>query len=190
MQTDRRNFMKLSAAGVAALSTMSTSAWLSGCTSSQPAGGMRVLRPEDVELLTALAPSLLAGQIGPGDTEKTKRVVESCDAILAGSSQIVVGLMTQAFDALNFAPTRGVMTGQWASWARASVQDADRAMARLRDSRFDLLNAIYAATIRVMASAYYLIPEYAATSGYPGPPKKVQGKLPKVDEPVGGEATL
>lgn len=189
MHTDRRNFMKLSAGGAAALSTMSTGAWLSGCTSSAAAPGLRFLRPEDVELLTALTPSVLAGQIGPGDTEKIKQTVHSFDVLLGDTSQIVVDLLLQAFDVLNFAPTRGLTTGQWARWSKASLQDADRALVRLRDSSIGLLNAIYAALIRMIASAYYLIPENDASTGYPGPPKKIVSAIPAVDEPIDVEAT-
>ena len=181
--------MKLSAAGAAALSTMSTGAWLSGCTSSQAAPRMRFLRPEDVELLSALTPSVMAGQVGPGDTEKINRTVKSFDTLLADTSQIVVDLLMEAFDVLNFMPTRGLMTGQWASWSTASVQDADNAMGRLRDSNIELLNAIYAALIRMIASSYYLIPGYGASTGYPGPPKRIKGDIPEVDEPSDVEET-
>ncbi len=169
--------MKLSATGAVALSTMSTGAWLSGCTSSQVVPGMRFLRPEDVELLSALTPSVMAGQVGPGDTEKIDRTVKSFDTLLGDTSQIVVDLLLEAFDVLNFTPTRGLMTGQWASWSKASVQDADHALGRLRDSSIELLNAIYAALIRMIASSYYLIPEYDASTGYPGPPKKIEGVI-------------
>ena len=181
--------MKLSATGAVALSTMSTGAWLSGCTSSQAAPGMRFLRPEDVEMLSALTPSVMAGQVGPGDTEKIDRTVKSFDTLLGDTSQIVVDLLLEAFDVLNFTPTRGLMTGQWASWSNASVQDADKALGRLRDSNIELLNAIYAAVIRMIASSYYLIAEYDASTGYPGPPKKIRGDIPKVDEPSDVEAT-
>ena len=74
--------------------------------------------------------------------------------------------------------TRGVLTGQWAGWSKASLEDAESALARLRDSRIGLLNAIYAAVIRLIASSWYLIPENALTTGYPGPPKKVTDTTP------------
>jgi len=176
--------MKVSTAGALALSTMSTGAWLSGCTSSQPASGFRYLRAEDVEFLRAVIPSILAGQVGPGEGEKIDRLVESFDMLLGNTSQIVVDLVMQAFDALSFMPSRGLMTGQWASWSKASVQDADDAMARLRSSRIDLLNGIYAALVRLVASSYYLIPEFEKTTGYPGPPKKVEVDVPEVEQPV------
>ena len=181
MHTDRRNFMKLSATGAAALSTMSTGAWLSGCTSSDAASGMRFLRSEDVELLTALTPSVMTGQIGPGDTEKIDRTVKSFDTLLGDTSQIVVDLLMQAFDVLSFTPTRGLMTGQWSAWSKASVEDADNALGRLRDSIIELLNAIYAALIRMIGSSYYLVSEYQASTGYPGPPTKVEGDIAQVE---------
>jgi hypothetical protein len=42
----------------------------------------------------------------------------------------------------------------------------------LRESSIGLLNAIYAAVIRLIISAYYLIPENAASAGFM-PPQKV-----------------
>lgn len=187
MQTDRRGFMKISAGSAVALSTMSTGAWLSGCTSASTAPGMAFLRPEDIVMLEAFVPSILAGQVGPGETDKINGIIQSFDELLGSTSQIVVDLIQQAFDALSLAPARGLMTGQWSSWSKASVADTDRALARLRDSKIELLNAIYAAMIRMVASAYYLIPEYQRTTGYPGPPKKQPAVLPAVDRPVVAE---
>ena len=188
MPTNRRTFIKLSTSSALALSTMSTGVWLSGCAKSETAPGMRFLRPGDVEMLNVFVPSVLAGQIGPGETEKIAVVVQSFDRLLGGTSQLVVDLTMQAFDVLSFAPTRGLMTGQWSNWAGASVGDADKALGRLRDSNLNLLNAIYAALIRLIASSYYLIPSNQLATGYPGPPKKVAGEIPAVDEPTNSEA--
>jgi hypothetical protein len=181
MQTDRRDFLKLSIAGAAALSTMSAGATLSGCTSSLPASGMKQLRSEDLELLRALTPAVMKGKIGPSDTAAIDQTLQSFDTLLDDLSAPVVAGVYQAFDVLSFAPTRGLMTGQWSAWSKASLDDAQRALARLRDSSVGLLNAIYAAVIRLIISAWYLIPENAATTGYPGPPKKVAGLTPTAD---------
>ncbi|MBW2376731.1 MAG: hypothetical protein JRF55_12200 [Deltaproteobacteria bacterium] len=86
--------------------------------------------------------------------------------------------MQQAFDVLSFGLTRGLTTGQWSPWSNASLEDAESALARLRDSGIGLLNAIYAAVTRLIISAWYLIPENAATTGYPGPPKKMAAVVP------------
>jgi hypothetical protein len=178
MQTDRRSFLKLSMAGAAALSTMSAGATLSGCTSSAPASGMKRLRPEDVELLSALMPAVMKGKVAPNDAAAIDQTLQSFDTLLDDLSDPVVAGVHQAFDVLSFAPTRGLTTGQWSTWSKASLEDAERALARLRDSSVGLLNAIYAAVIRLIISAWYLIPENAATTGYPGPPEKVVNVVP------------
>jgi len=180
MRSDRRDFLKLSVAGAAALSTMSAGATLSGCTSSGPASGMKLLRAEDVELLRALTPAVMKGKIGPGDTTQIERTLKSFDTLLVDLSEPVVAGVHQAFDVLSFGLSRGLMTGQWSSWSKASLEDAESALARLRDSGIGLLNAIYAAVIRLTISSYYLIPENALTTGYPGPPKKVASPVPTV----------
>lgn len=188
MPSDRRDFLKLSVAGAAALSTMSAGATLSGCTSSGPASGMKLLRPEDVELLGALTPAVMKGKIAPGDTAAIEQTLKSFDTLLVDLSEPVVAGVHQAFDVLSFGLSRGLVTGQWSSWSKASLEDAESALARLRDSGIGLLNAIYAAVIRLTISSWYLIPENAATSGYPGPPKKVASPVPVV-APTAKEAT-
>ena len=188
MPSDRRDFLKLSVAGAAALSTMSAGATLSGCTSSGPASGMQLLRPEDVELLRALTPAIMKGKIGPGDTAAIEQTVKSFDTLLVDLSEPVVAGVLQAFDVLSFGLSRGLTTGQWSSWSKASLEDAENALARLRDSGIGLLNAIYAAVIRLTISSWYLIPENAATTGYPGPPRKVASPVPMV-APTAKETT-
>lgn len=178
MRTDRRDFLKLTAVGAATLSTMSASATISGCTSSAPASGMKRLRPEDVELLRALTPAVMKGKMTPDDSAAIDETLQSFDTLMDDLSEPVVAGVHQALDVLSFAPTRALLAGQWSAWSKASLEDAESALARLRDSSIGLLNAIYAAVIRLVLSAWYLIPDNAATAGYPGPPKKVTGPPP------------
>lgn len=182
MRTDRRDFLKVSAVGAAALSTLSTGAMLSGCASSSPAAGMSYLRAEDVELLRALIPAVMKGKVSPSNTAGVDQTLRSFDTLLGDLSGLVIEGVQQAFDVLSFAPTRALTMGQWSAWSKASVEDAESALARLRGSSIELLNAIYAATIRLIISAWYLIPENAATTGYPGPPKKVPDEVPSRGE--------
>ena len=72
----------------------------------------------------------------------------------------------------------------------ASLDDTNNALTRLRNSKLNLLNAIYAATVRLVVSSYYLIPSNQASTGYPGPPKKISGPLPEVDEPADPQEAL
>ena len=149
---------------------------------------MQLLRPEDVELLSALTPAIMKGKIGPRDTAAIEQTVKSFDTLLVDLSAPVVAGVHQAFDVLSFGLSRGLLTGQWSSWSKASLEDAESALARLRDSGIGLLNAIYAAVIRLTISAWYLIPENAAATGYPGPPKKVASPVPVV-APTAKETT-
>ena len=139
---------------------------------------MKLLRPEDVELLRALTPAVMKGKVAPGDTARSIKRCSRSTRLLVDLSEPVVAGVHQAFDVLSFGLTRGLTTGQWSAWSKASLEDAESALARLRDSSIGLLNAIYAAVIRLIISAWYLIPENAATTGYPGPPKKVAGVVP------------
>ena len=139
---------------------------------------MQVLRPEDLELLRALMPAVMKGKIAVGDSAEIDETIQSFDTLMADLSAPVVAGVHQAFDVLSFGLTRGLTTGQWSAWSKASLEDAESALARLRDSSVGLLNAIYAAVIRLIISAWSLIPENAATTGYPGPPKKVAGATP------------
>lgn len=152
---------------------MSAGATLSGCTSSAPASGMKLLRAEDLELLRALTPAVMKGKISVDDAAAIEATLRSFDTLLVDLSEPVVAGVHQAFDVLSFGLTRGLTTGQWSPWAKASLTDAENALARLRDSGVGLLNAIYAAVVRLIISAWYLIPENALTTGYPGPPRKV-----------------
>jgi hypothetical protein len=183
MRTDRRDFLKVSLAGAATLSTVSFGASVSGCSSSSPATGMKHLRSEDIALLSALTPVIMAGKVSPDDEPGIASVVQSFDTLLDDTSPPVVAGVLQAFDLLNLGLTRGLATGQWASWSKASYEDAESALFRLRDSGIGLLNAIYAAVIRLVISAYYLIDENAAATGY-RPPVKVAGILPPADTEV------
>lgn len=174
LRTDRRDFLKLTAVGAATLTTVSTGAWLTGCAPSEAATGMKVLRPSDVELFRAMIPAVMKGKIAADDSEAIDRTLQSFDTLLDDLSWSVVDVLRQAFDVLSFAPTRALLAGQWSSWANASVEDAEGSLNRLRDSGIGLLNAIYAAVVRLVGSAYYLVPEYAAAhAAYPGPPQKV-----------------
>ncbi len=174
LRTDRRGFLQLTAVGAVTLTAVSAGASLVGCAPSQSASGFKVLRPGDVELFRAMIPAVMRRHIAADDTTSIDRVLQSFDTLLDDLSDSVVDVLRQAFDVMSFAPTRSLLAGQWSSWASASPQDAERALVRLRDSSIGLLNAIYAAIVRMVASSYYLVPELAyRDAGYPGPPQRV-----------------
>ena len=125
-------------------------------------------------MLTALTPVVMDGKVSKDDAPGIASVVQSFDTLLDDTSPGVIAGVLQAFDLLNMRLTRGLTTGQWGAWSNASFDEAQAALFRLRDSGIGLLNAVYAAVIRLTISAYYLIPEHAAAVGFM-PPTKVKG---------------
>lgn len=174
LRTDRRGFLKLTAAGAVTLTAVSAGASVVGCAPSRAASGFKVLRPSDVELFRAMIPAVMKSKIAADDTATIEAILQSFDTLLDDLSDSVVDVLRQAFDVMSFAPTRALLVGQWSGWDSASAQDAELALFRLRDSSIGLLNAIYAAIVRMVGSSYYLLPELAyRDAGYPGPPQRV-----------------
>lgn len=128
-------------------------------------------------MLRALTPAVMRGKVASDDEAAIDQTLRSFDTLMEDLSPPVVAGVLQAFDVLNFGLTRGLTTGQWAAWSKASPEDAESALSRLRDSGIGLLNAIYAAVTRLIISSYYLIPDHAASAGFM-PPQKVRGDIP------------
>lgn len=181
MQSNRRDFLKLSAAGAAAASMLGGSVLLSGCSSPGPAAGFSHLRAEDVSLLRALMPAVLRGSLQPGDDAALDATVASFDQMLDSLSPQVVAGVRQALDLMELGLARGLATGQWSGWEGASREDAESALLRLRDSGIEVLCAIYAALVRLIVSAWYGMPGPMAETGYPGPPTKVSAAMGSLD---------
>lgn len=181
MHSDRRDFLKLSAAGATAASTLGGGVLLSGCSSPGPAAGFKHLRAEDVVLLRALMPAVLRGSMQPNDGAALDATVSSFDEVLDNLSQQVITGVQQAFDLMEISVARGLATGQWSGWENASRDDAESALLRLRDSSIEVLCAIYSAFIRLIISAWYAQPGPMAETGYPGPPKKIAAAVGTLD---------
>lgn len=179
---DRRGFLELSATGSAALSTMSWGAVLSGCSAGRAVPGMKQLRAGDVELIRAMIPCVMKGRRAPNDTLAVDRTLQSFDTLLDDVSPGAVDQLRQAFDALSFAPMRWWLTGRWSGWSTASGEDVCRSLERLRDSRFEVSNAIYGAMVRLVSISYYLLPEHMGSTGYPGAPRKVVEEIAPLEE--------
>jgi hypothetical protein len=142
-----------------------TSASLVGCSQASPAAGYQVLRDDDLPLLEALIPVLLAG------TQATAAVVlASLDDKLAALSPAMLKLTRQLFDVLSLPLTRGPLTGVWGSWSGASQPQVEAFLERWRTSSLALLRQGHASLLQLLQMAWYERPEAWAACGYPGPP--------------------
>ncbi|MDH0730889.1 twin-arginine translocation pathway signal protein [Pseudomonas sichuanensis] len=158
----RRDLLRFSLGASVFLGTTS----LIGCSKQAPSADYQVLRDDDLPLLRALIPVVLAG------TQATEALVlHSLDGKLAALSPAMLKLTRQLFDVLTLPLTRGPLTGVWGSWSEASNADVEAFLARWSDSSLNLLRQGHASLLQLLSMAWYERPEAWAACGYPGPPK-------------------
>ncbi|MFT0865254.1 twin-arginine translocation pathway signal protein [Pseudomonas sp. CAM1A] len=139
---------------------------LIGCSQQTPSAGYQALRNDDLPLLQALIPVVLAGT-----QASTEQVLQSLDHKLAALSPAMLKLTRQLFDVLTLPLTRGPLTGVWGSWTEATDAEVEHFLERWRDSSLNLLRQGHASLLQLLLMAWYERPEAWAACGYPGPPK-------------------
>ncbi|MCY1405659.1 hypothetical protein D9M71_209040 [compost metagenome] len=158
----RRDLLRFSLGASAFLAGAS----LVGCSVQTAATGFQVLRDDDLPLLRALIPVVLAG------TQATETLVlHSLDHKLAALSPEMLKLTRQLFDVLSLPLTRGPLTGIWGAWEQASRAQVSAFLRRWQDSSLNLLRMGHASLLQLLQMAWYERPESWAACGYPGPPK-------------------
>ncbi|MFG0395113.1 twin-arginine translocation pathway signal protein [Pseudomonas sp. zbq_4] len=139
---------------------------LVGCIAQTSAQGYQLLRDDDLPLLRALIPVVLAG------TQAAETwVLHSLDHKLAALSPEMLKLTRQLFDLLSLPLTRGPLTGVWGAWEQASATQVTAFLQRWQDSSLNLLRMGHASLLQLLQMAWYERPESWAACGYPGPPK-------------------
>ncbi|KAF1054886.1 MAG: hypothetical protein GAK43_00625 [Stenotrophomonas maltophilia] len=168
----RRGLLRVGLLGGAFLATAGVTASLSGCSTSTPASGMRVLRESDLPFLRALIPVMLAGAV------TAERMADAIDATLQGLdhtldhlSPEMLKLTVQLFDVLALPVTRGPLTGVWGRWEKASAEDVKAFLSRWQNSFIGLLKMGHASLLQLVMMAWYGSPQSWAVCGYAGPPK-------------------
>ncbi|MDZ3994274.1 twin-arginine translocation pathway signal protein [Pseudomonas sp. Teo4] len=158
----RRDLLRFSLGASVFLTTAS----LVGCTAQSPAPGFSTLRNDDLPVLRALIPVVLAG------TQAAQELVlHSLDHKLAALSPEMLKLTRQLFDVLSLPLTRGPLTGVWGSWEQAGAEQVSAFLQRWQDSSLNLLRMGHASLLQLLLMAWYERPEAWAACGYPGPPK-------------------
>lgn len=158
----RRDLLRFSLGASAFLAGAS----LVGCSAQTAASGYQVLRDDDLPLLRALIPVILAG------TQASEHLVlHSLDHNLAALSPEMLKLTRQLFDVLSLPLTRGPLTGVWGAWAQASPAQVTAFLQRWQDSSLNLLRMGHASLLQLLQMAWYERPESWTACGYPGPPK-------------------
>jgi hypothetical protein len=167
----RRGLLQLSLGASVFLATVGLGASLSGCSSSQPADGLKALRDSDLAFLRAVIPVLLDGAVTSGTTQvATDATLQSLDRGLAHLSAAMLKLTHQLFDVLTLGVTRGPLTGIWGGWENASADDIRQFLTRWENSSLSLLRQGHSSLLQMVMMAWYSRPEAWAHCGYPGPP--------------------
>ena len=164
----RRGLLKFSLGATAFLATAGLGASLSGCSAQTPASGFIALRENDLPILHALIPVVLAGTQAADNREA---LLHGLDNKLAALSPAMLELTRQLFDVLAMAVTRGPLTGIWGSWDNASSVQIEAFLQRWQDSSLNLLRMGHASLLQLLHMAWYELPDSWAHCGYPGPPK-------------------
>ncbi|MFI8480279.1 twin-arginine translocation signal domain-containing protein [Pseudomonas sp. NPDC078700] len=170
-ELSRRGFLKNGLIGTALLATAGITVTLSGCSASTPAKGYRVVRADDVALLSVIIPVILEGAVPLAQMpQAVKGTLKSLDNSLSYLSPELLKLTTQLFDVLASPLTRGPLTGVWGSWENASAQDVRNFLERWQNSSIGLLKMGHDSLIKLVLMNWYGRPESWANCGYPGPP--------------------
>ncbi len=121
---------------------------LVGCTAQTSAQGYQLLRDDDLPLLRALIPVVLAG------TQAAETwVLHSLDHKLAALSPEMLKLTRQLFDVLSLPLTRGPLTGVWGAWEQASPTQVTAFLQRWQDSSMNLLRMGHASLLQLLQMA-------------------------------------
>lgn len=157
----RRDLLRFSLGASAFLAGAS----LVGCSAQTAASGYQVLRDDDLPLLRALIPVVLAG------TQAFEHLVlHSLDHKLAALSPEMLKLTRQLFDMLSLPLTRGPLTGVWG--AGTGQPCASHGLPAALAGQFAEPAAHGPRLVAaVAADGWYERPESWTACGYPGPPK-------------------
>jgi hypothetical protein len=130
------------------------------------------LAADQREVLTAIAPVLLAGALpeGPGRAEAVAAVVDGVEQAVAGLPPHLRAELDQLFMLLTFGPTRWLIAGVDAPWARATTAEIGAFLESWRTSWLVLLQSGYHALHELIMAAWYARPEAWPALHYPGPP--------------------
>ena len=171
LSPSRRRFLKAGVAG-AALLTFARFAQ-QPLRASQESLDLRVLNSKSAQLISALAPVILAGSLPDDPAARAKaidEVVAAMDRAIAGLSPAVREEVEQLLSLLTFAPTRALLAGVWKPWPEASGAEIAVFLESWRNSRFALLQSGYQAIKQLLQACWFGNPLAWEGIGYPGPP--------------------
>ena len=171
---NRRNFLKIGTGSCMALSAVSISAILTGCSEAPSTDeNFKVLRPADREFFTAIIPVVLKGS-WPTDAHAQSiamnGIMQNIDGAMFNLGPHNQKQMIDLFNLLNFTPSRGLATGVWSKWHEASEADIEQFLNKWRESSLGLLNLAYNGISKLVIAIWFGMEQSWDKVNYPGPP--------------------
>ncbi len=169
---DRRGFLKLSVWGGAALTVgAGASTLLTGCSSDPgPASGFKHLRDKDITLLRPLMAPLLGGGLDAVDGAGPDQALQAFDRLLQGGTDGQRGQLFQLLDLLQLGAARWWITGTWAHFEEQSEAQLRETLSHWANNDGGFPKLAFKGLTQPIMMAWYVTPEAALTTGYPGPP--------------------
>ncbi|MBA4151396.1 MAG: twin-arginine translocation pathway signal protein [Acinetobacter sp.] len=167
----RRSFLKTSAMGGMLLATGSSAALLTGCAKVEPQTGYDYLRTQDIAVLSALIPVVLAGVFPTDDTAEQAKtdVLRSIDQFIYGTGPSSMAAIQELFDLLSMPPARWALCRLWSDWPDATPAELEAFLQRWKGSSVGLLRAGYGGLAKIITAAWYLLPQSWEAIGYNAP---------------------
>lgn len=167
----RRQLLRTGLFGTLALSLISTTALLTGCSSPPPAHGFRLLRDTDIKVLRALLPVVLASAL---PTDKTaanaiEETLHTLDSFLFTTSPGMHKQLAQLFDLLSMPATRYTVAGLRQDWDVAAADDIHAFLQRWSHSRVQMLRAGHIGLTQMITTSWYMQPRSWAAISYVAP---------------------
>ena len=144
-------------------------------------GGATLLRPgfEDGRftpagraVFLAVSRAVLDGSL-PAEPDVQDRElalqIERVEGFVAGLPRATQKELSQLVGLLGTVPGRLGLAGLGTEWARASVEEVQRALESMRQSRLDLRQQAYHALRDITNGTFYSAPDNWHLMGYPGP---------------------
>ena len=158
---------------------------LLGCTRGRPAeaeAGLLVLSGAAREILTALAPVVLAGSLPddpPGRARAVADILHTVDGYLAHLPPALQAEAEQVFALLQLAPARVLAAGVWSPWADATAEELATFLEAWRTSAFRVLRNAYVFLQSMLSIGWFDQPAAWVPMGYAGPPAAGTGDAPR-----------
>ena len=158
----RREFLRAGLLGSALLAGGASVASLSGCSAPMTAA----------DGYLHLVPVILAGALPNGEAD-VQRALKRLDTLFDSPSQGSREALFKLYDVLQLGAFRWWVMDAWAHPASLNSEEIDQGMAKWSRKQNSFARLAFNGLCQPLMMCWYTDPDVARSTGYPGPPRKV-----------------